>query len=463
MRIRNLAVLIILVYTCYSCSKVKEVVPSAGASLPYGEKIPVSTARLIDSIPDLNIFRVIYRNSDAAHYLDSARTASGKPDQPFTLFAPGDAAWQQAGYTLANAGTLSREQCNALVLYLLVPGRLLADSVMPTVGGTMLYPVIQGINVTYEDEWGTIRNQEYTYSLDLAWHEKNVLLNGNYAGTVSSMINASDGVLYLLDTVIRKPERSVYEELVADTAYSFYLAALEKSSAIYTEYKAGISPGDRNEEIFFTTAEPFNNYLSALKKFIPASVGSSNKFANTYIVFAPDNNAFRKAGFKDIDDIERFIDKSYVTTDAYRDVNHSYPMYTNIDSALVYSFIMPAYTKSAGFGMAFNYEQTLKNVFRTLLYTANLESSTLQQEGITAGTKIDFYDWATFDENTWEFATNVSNGSMKWLFGKESGSISLRRGDMPGGPIAHIVPAHSNITALNGVIHRIDKLLLTSK
>ncbi|WP_436488797.1 fasciclin domain-containing protein [Chitinophaga sp. ARDCPP14] len=460
MRIRNLAVLIILVCTCYSCSKVKEVVPSAGASLPYGEKIPVSTARLIDSIPDLSIFRVIYRNSDAIHYLDSARTASGKTDQPFTLFAPKDAAWQQAGYTLASAAALSREQCNALVLYLLVPGRLLADSLMPTVGGTMLYPVIQGINVPYEDEWGTVYNGKYTYSLDLAWHEREVVLNGNHAGTISSMINASDGALYLLDTVIRKPERSVYEELVADTAYSFYLAALEKSSAIYTEYKAGISPGDRNEEIFFTNAEPFNNYLSTLKKFIPTPAGTSNKFANTYIVFAPDNNAFRKAGFNDIDDIERFINKSYVTTDTYKDVSRGYPMYTNMDSALSYSFIVPAYTRTAGFGVAFNYEQTLKNLFRTLPYTANLESSTVQQGGITTDTKIDFYDWATFDENTYEFAINASNGSMKWLFGKESGRISLRRGDIPNGRVAYIVPAHSNITALNGVIHRIDNLLL---
>lgn len=460
MKVRNLALLIILVYTCYSCSKVNEIVPPAGPSLPYGEKIPVSTARLIDSIADLSIFRVIYRNSDAIHYLDSSRTAAGKPDLPFTLFAPRDAAWQQAGYNLTNAGSLSREQCNALVLYLLVPGRVLADSVNPTVGGTALYPAIQGITVPVEDEWGNVLYQQYTYSLDLAWHENKVLLNGNYSGTVSSMINALDGALYLLDTVIRKPERSVYEELAGDTAYSFYLAALEKSSAIYTGYKAGISPGDRNEEVFFATAEPFNNYLRQLKKFIPTPAGSANRFANSYTVFAPDNNAFRKAGFNDIDDIERFIDRSYITTSAYKDVSHGYPMYTNMDSALCYSFIVPLYNKSAGLGIAFNYEQAVKNIFNTLLYTVNLELPALQQEGITAGTRMEFYDWLTFDENTWSFAENVTNGSMKWLFGKEGSRISLRRGDMPDGPVAHIVPAHSNITALNGVIHRIDNLLL---
>lgn len=459
MRIINIAVFISLVFTTYSCSKIHETIPDAGSPVPYETKGMVPISRLVDSLSDLSIYRVIYANSDAAHYMDSARMASGKNNMPFTLFAPNDAAFVQAGIDLAMARMLTQQQCNDLVLYLLVPGRILTDSEAPVEGGTALSPVIPTMMVSFQDKWGNVTNRPYYFTLDLAWRGQEVLLNGNPSAAASAAINASDGALYLLDTVIRKPTRSVYEELAADTSYSFYLAALEKSSSVYLDYKVGISPGDRNEELFFATADPFNNYLAELKQFIPAPAGAG-RFATSYIVFAPDNNAFRKAGFSNIEAIAEFIDKSYVTTQAYRNVDHAYPLTTNMDSVLFYSFITPLYSKDAGLGMAFYYEQKVTNVFNTLLYTNSLESSYWQQGGISAAIEIDFYDWATFDDNTWQFAENVVKSNRKWLFRSENGMITLRRGDMPDGPIAHLVPAHSNITALNGVIHRIDNLLL---
>lgn len=455
---RMLSMIVAVMVIGYSCSKVKEIPTEVKPPLPYEQGDTKSLSQLLGSLPDISIYLAAYNKSNAKLYIDSVRAVKGKPDAPFTLFVPKDAAWQAAGYTLSMVQAMTPEGCDTIVKYLIAEGRILPTDYSPS-GGNSIFPIIAPARIPMMMDWGGIVTFDHFYSFNIAWEESDVYLNGQKLSAVQNTFPSTDGAVYVMDYLPLKPVKTVFEILSEDPEYSFFLSALQISNQVYEEYGVGISPLNRTEELFGAIPAPFKNYYSTLTFFDPNSRGGAARFMSSYIVFAPVNDAFRKAGFNDVEAIERYIRQSYVTTPEYRDRDHAIPLYTNMDSILNYCFYAPS--RGANSDIAFNFTQSMANVNNKLLYVNDLKwNATLQKEGAVMTSSLDFYDWTTFDENTWEFAKNLTNGRFQLLFPVNGDVVKLRRGDAPNGRAAAIVPEFSNITALNGVVHRIDNLLL---
>ncbi len=453
--------LIVTIVGAYSCSKVKEIPVPLEPPLKFEHPPLQRIEAILSAANNLSIYKEIYKRSGVKTYMDSLRQAKRDTASPFTLFVPRDAAWQAKGYTLEIAKTLSDDSCSSLIKYLTVQGTYLPDSVATVSVSNTIFPIIAPRRVFY-DYYGSGNIYDHFYSLNLGWWNDGVYLNGNYCGSIDgNVIPASDGAVNLIDVLPLKPEKSVYELLEADTSYSFYLTALRISNRVYEENLVGISPVNKLEEYFGIIPIPFYNYLSTMQDFRPNGfLSGESKMNASYFVFAPENNAFRKAGFADSAALDDYIRQSYITFDAYPENTGRRPMFTNMDSILNYCFFSKG--QGAMSDIMYEYGSTVTNVYDQLIYISDMSwNSVLHNQGLRQATSLTFYDWTYFDENTWDFTqTYRSTGLINILFQTGNNTISIRRSDTPNGRTATIIPEHSNVTALNGVIHRLDNLLL---
>ncbi|SFC78613.1 Fasciclin domain-containing protein [Parapedobacter composti] len=449
----------------WSCSKVTEIPVELQPPLVYEHSALKEIAEIIAQEQELTIFREVYSRSGVEAYMDSVRATTTDTLTPFTLFVPRDAAWQAMGYSLESVSNLSAEACRELIMYLTVRGRYVPTNTSDPVSGTnTLRPIIPARRYELQDDWGFIRVSHQPYLLYLAWGGGNIYLNGKEAGTVGNDIHpATDGAVYLVNTLPIKPGKTVYEILQEDESFSFYLAALDISNQVYQEYQVGIDPENRSEELFWMTPEPFMNDLSQLSSFSPMfgtiTTGNLN-MNNMYTVFAPDNEAFIRAGFPDIASIADYIRSSYVTTAGYVEDMRRRPRYTNMDSVLNHSFFARITTISHF--PAFELARQSSNVNNQVVFTNDmLWNSVFRDEGIRRSVSLTFFDWTFFDESLYDFTQLVEERSeLKLLFRSEGNRITIRRGDAPDGQVANVVLEQSDIVAMNGVIHRIDNLLL---
>ncbi|WP_257668434.1 fasciclin domain-containing protein [Parapedobacter tibetensis] len=448
----------------WSCSKVEEIPVELQPPLPYQHTALKEITEIITQEEEISIFREVYSRSGVKEYMDSVRATTADTLTPFTLFIPRDAAWQAMGYNVESISNLSAEACRELIMYLTVRGRYVPTNTSDPVSGTnTLRPIIPARRYELQDSWGSIQVSHQPYLLYLAWGGGNIYLNGKEAGTVGNDIHpATDGAVYLINTLPIKPRKTVYEILQEDESFSFYLTALNISNQVYQEFQVGIDPENRSEELFWTTPEPFINDLPQLSSFTPMfgtiTTGNLN-MNNMYTVFAPDNQAFIRAGFPDIASIADYIRSSYVTTTGYMEDMRRRPRYTNMDSVLNHSFF--AGTTTISHFPVFVMSRQSTNVNNQLVFTNDMVwNSVFRNEGIRRSVSLTFYDWTFFDENLYDFSQYVEERSeLKLLFRPEGNRITIQRGDAPDGRAAHVVLEQSDVVAMNGVIHRIDNLL----
>jgi uncharacterized surface protein with fasciclin (FAS1) repeats len=232
-------------------------------------------------------------------------------------------------------------------------------------------------------------------------------LNGKQVSKAPA-IEATDGTIWMIDSLVRKPFYESYQVLASDTSFSFYMAAMRKSNEIYNE-KGTI--GNYVENIQFNDTVP-----CVLTR--GSNTPGTDPFA---IVFAPDNNAFRKAGFNSIADINSYIDKSVLASSP-----PGTQLLTNMDSILVNHRLLINYANNSNVRLNANF---------SYLYTSELANGYFQQK--------------------------LDNGSaLGAIFITQSnGQVILHRQDAPSGRGAAII-SPADITTLTGVIHRVDNLLL---
>ncbi|RAJ80254.1 fasciclin domain-containing protein [Chitinophaga dinghuensis] len=380
-----------------ACTKTEEPPKPIGGKLPFDSTVNKSLAQLVDSIPEASIFSAAIKRTSIRRYMDSL--AGKNPSGPYTMFVPTNKAWQDAGFTADNIGAVPVATLDTMIRYLTIPGGIPANTAN-LFGETNYYPI------TYRDRtitrsqvpspflsWTTMY---YYYRIIVGMTDGVLRLNGK-AVSKQAGISATNGTLYLLDSMVNKPYYESYQVLRYDTAFSFYMAALKKSNALY------VAKGIIGQ---------FNDTATLV-----LTVGSDQPGKEPFaITFAPDNNAFRKAGFNAIADINSYIDKS-----ALASAPNYTQMRTNMDSILVNHQLLSNYN-TVNPALTYLYSTD----FRLGLYSVNLSNA--PQPGAV-------------------FVTNIN------------GQAVLHRQDYPQGRGAAII-APSDITTLTGVIHRVDNLLL---
>ena len=142
-----------------------------------------------DDEPELDIVEVAVANDfntlvSAVQAADLTSTLKG--DGPFTVFAPTDAAFEAlpAGTVETLLQPNNRDQLVSVLTYHIVPGRVTADEVVDLESATTL----QGAPLNIETTNGTVR------------------VNG--AAVTATDVEASNGVIHVIDGVLLPPSRN---------------------------------------------------------------------------------------------------------------------------------------------------------------------------------------------------------------------------------------------------------------
>lgn len=200
--------------------------------------------------PSNTITDVVSNNSNfstlkaAVVKADLAATLSGTG--PFTVFAPDDNAFQQAGITTAVLNSLTPADVSKILLYHTLGAKVLAAQVPA------------GPNAAVATAGGD--------SIFLTSNANGVFVNG--IKVTQADVAATNGVIHVIGSVLMPPAGNIVEIAQADTTFSLLVAAVLRASQ-----------GSTNVAQVLTGAGPFT-------------------------VFAPTNNAFRAAGFPDAASIQ---------------------------------------------------------------------------------------------------------------------------------------------------------------
>ena len=383
-----------------SCKKVEEPMKPVGQELPYVVKSQKKLDAVIDSIPEATLFKAAFKRSTVQAYIDSLGSLA------YSYFIPTDQAFIKAGYTAAKLNAMSVGELNQLLGYLIIRGYVNTTKENPRQGVSYQPLIHPDPTMERTNPYVFSSYLPYIYVLTVGFSGSDLLLNGKKVKENAVGIRASNGSVFMIDNIVTKPEDEMYQLLQADTSLTFYMAALQKSNDVYIQ--KGIA-GYTYYNIRFNDRD----WLTLNNNGVTEGAGAL-PFA---VVFAPVNNAFRKAGFHSISDVEAYIDRSELaTTTDYKEI------LTNMDSILVNHRFLSDFTGTTGnINSGWSY-----------LYTPDLLSLKTISNGENAGAMI---------------------------FTGSAGKVTMHRQDFPNGRAANIIPV-SDITTLNGVIHHVDNLLL---
>lgn len=395
-----------------SCRKVEDPPARVGQELPFSG--PTKTLlQLLDSMPDVTLYKAMYLRSDLTHYLDSLNKGSQNP--PYTLFVPTDKALTAAGFTAAVIAAAPEAQLDTLVRYLALSGNF--NFPPGAKAGLTCYPLM------YPDP--TMQRSEsyppfssylpYYYILAVGFEGNTLLLNGSKVSSQATAVLAVNGSIYRIDTLIQKPVYEMYEVVSRDTTLSLFLAGMRLNDSIYL---------DKGMPTYYINY----NDTGGLQLSISGYPGAgSQPFMN---VLAPTNDAFRKAGLGSVDAIRNFIYQSVI---AGPDYDYSL-MQTNLDSIFQYHLfyfnqllVLPGYYTYQAAG--------------TYVYTFDMANNPALMQR------------STVDYNGIPYTLN------NVVFGNQGGQIVVHRADKPSARGATII-APSDVTTLNGILHHVDNLLL---
>lgn len=164
---------------------------------------------------------------------------------PFTLFAPTNEGFENAGITSDVLSGLSADAVNNLLLYHVIPSQILAADVPAGPNAKVVTASGDSVFVTN--------------------NTNGVFING--VKVVTADIAATNGVVHKIDNVLMPAVGNIVASAQADTSLSFLVAAVVHASTGNTDIVGILSGSD------------------------------------ILTVFAPSNNAFRAAGFASIDQI----------------------------------------------------------------------------------------------------------------------------------------------------------------
>jgi uncharacterized surface protein with fasciclin (FAS1) repeats len=384
-----------------SCKKVEEPTRPIGKPLPY-----VNTQRklatIMDSIQNVPMFKAAFKRSTLQTYIDSLNGRN--PDIPYTFFIPSDQAFIKAGYTTARLNSMPVSELNDLLGYMIMRGFIDYDDGVPL--RSVTYPVLVHPDPTLVRTGPPqfFDGYPYYYGLTVGFDNKTLLLNSKRVKENAMGIRGENGAVFIVDEIVTKPTQELREIMDADTSLTFYLAASKRSQEIYIQKNILGYSGFNFQFNALDWMYLNNNYFDSGQGAIPFAV-----------VFAPVNNAFRKAGFHTIAELEAYIDRS-----ALVDQPENTYMLTNIDSVLVNHRFLSGYSR-------------INNNW-SYLYTPDLLKTGTLDNGANAG------------------VIKLQN---------DNGTVVLHRQDAPNGRAARVVPTY-DIIALNGVLHHVDNLMLTT-
>lgn len=412
--IYKIGCLVIVLCAAFSCRKT-EVMPE-----PVGEKIPYNeTQRLVSEqlkfMPNSTLFLSAWQKSG----IDSLLNANDVGVS--TVFAPSDAAMQQAGWTKEKIVASSRASMAQLIsIHVVLNETLPAD--LNDKKNTLLETVREvgetaGPRGTFSRSIGSFM---YRYLGIYAQTDGSTLsLFGMPYGKLSDAVKCQNGIIYPLDKVIEEPVQTIYEYLQSKPEFSMYLEAVRINDSLYTEaanYDSGFEA--------FKSESIYKGETSDL---------GQNASSTSFTLFVPTNKAFKSQGFNNTEDIRAFALRNQPLEATYDpDWNPIYPL-TALDSLMGKNNL--SYQKQ--------YDMYDNSYYPDLYFINDF----LKNQTDYFGLKV----LKNFSFTTGYYA--------KYEFSGQAGTVKVKSAESNLQPVPILNPA-SNIRVKNAVIHVLDEALL---
>eukprot|EP01133_Synstelium_polycarpum_P010556 gene10556-12279_t len=290
----------LLLLTLASCRK-KEFQPEVeGAKIPT-QDINMTLKEALET-SSFTLFKAAWKKSNMNSILEKKGNKA-----PFTLLVPTDAACVAGGLTQEFINKTAPELLDSILLYHTLVGstdaKTLSGRGANTIGMSLLtnkYLRVPGYENLY-------RTDIYAYRQYLNVFGSDLFINNKKASSAVP-VQAKDGTLWPIDRLLMKPTKTIYEVLKEDGRFEMYIGIMEKSDELWNEAMQGM--GDRLK---------FRYELSVSDT--PDGVPNI-RFTS---IFAPTDEAFHSAGFKDIDDLLTFNSRApypYFDWDTYTPVGN---------------------------------------------------------------------------------------------------------------------------------------------
>lgn len=365
---------------------------------PVGDPVPYNGPVLglketLEKSP-YTFFKAAWKRAKTDARLDSAATTS------FTIFAPTDKAFEQAGWTMEKINQTSPEQLDSLLSFHISANQIHPASLAEVTGNVPLATLLKAALPGFEGF------PPYQYMLFAGVYHDSLYVNGQPVSKWGQALESTTATIYPTDKVLQKPAQDMLSFLQADERFSFYLEACRINDSLYLD------------------KDPWNSIL-----FNTTLLSMSGTSGGQFTLIVPTNEAFRKSGFNTVEDIRQYNYRSLPIGDPDydKDFYYQYPT-TAMDSLL-----LPNRMGYAGPSAAHN---GVKNIYPVYFVNELMVNRNISGMMLKPGAP---YNNAPIIYNL-DFAAG-SNG----LGVKRRGSSAARL------PLAEV-----NICLLNGVVHVVN-------
>jgi len=422
-RIIALLLLLIAVISC----KQEEYMPE-----PYGEKVPYVEkdkksldALLMDS--KSHLFKIALDGSTVRTLLDKEWKSL-----PLTFLVPSDAAFTATGMTQEKLKNMSTADLDSIVLYHVLADKIDTANVHVTYGNIRLRSKLEDKELRQGNQYAS---SAYSYYHYLAITAKKILLNGKTVGDYR-IENAVEADVIFIDTFLKKPEKTLWQTMKADSRLSMFLEIVEANDDSYAQYF------NLDEDPWFV----YNMEEAVMKNQLDLSVDPYNPGA-TYIshqtsVFAPTNEAFIKAGYETAAEFIRLNDAHWKYRGQYLRFSdgapYNYRTFHKNDSVLTYHH---------GWGQRYYPTDGGGSGFSTVFFSNDLTNEYLGDYIL----QMESYDPNSQPRMTCPYRFSRENGKLK------IGLKDARKGSEPATVI------EQDILTLNGPLYLVDRLFIPNK
>lgn len=433
MRILRSVVLWSSLFLLAACTKSEFLPDPEGSQVPFQPEATQTVEELLAASP-AKLYYSAWQKSNIKTIL---KAKSSK--LVYTVFAPNDAAMQAAGLTASAIAQMPVAELDSLMMFYTTIGLVTQTELKQRTDNFVVKTLLQrpGLYLPYYENTGTGVNQYdlYFYKNYVGIKGEALLINGKNSGKLN-YAPAVNGGLYVLEKTIEKPNKTILEALKSDGRFTMFLESQRLADENYIEAMI-----NDMEPLFGYRPEPEEvlPYISNRKLYtvgwgINAPIYSGYIGPNITIstLFAPTDDAFKKAGFQTVADIMRFNERSAGTIH-FDDSSFSgvggYPMDTVYNFHRDWGRMFQPMTSGGD-----------KAYANTTVFYGNVLSAGLNEYMVNVG------------------GNPPSNFAYKMPleFSSANNSIQMK---VKGSDFPAAVVTETDINTLNGPIHVVDRLL----
>lgn len=262
------------------------------------------------------------------------------PNYAFTVFMPDNAAMQAAGLSTGQIKSTPIVVLDSMLRLHIIPKKLYPEPIAEQLGNLELISLMSNSDYSEKDKWGS-DNSTYRYRQYLTIEKGNIYLNGQNSGSSSNIRIVKEASIFPINRVLKKPAKSTRQVLFEDGRFKMFLGIRRYNDSVYNalygvdEIYTYATPYEKRYALGVYTYPknvPMLDFLSEHNYAFNIFSNAFDEYNAVYLttILAPTDEAFQRAGFKDLNDLIRLNERAI----PFVDDNGTYSGYLPTDSIL---------------------------------------------------------------------------------------------------------------------------------